>query len=135
MKSKTKQYREDYGGRTTEQVDPKTGQRTASEKRVARDISERDHADLKKGRKRAYGKTPPISKLDKLRYEDAKARKDRDGWMEDGYTPETGKGEDPKRAEKARKKMVKEYKTRKYAKGGRVGDGCAQRGRTKGRMV
>jgi hypothetical protein len=130
------------------------GSRKNVERRIAADIDARDRADIDKGqrglgvfRTANYvvpmypGEFGKISKSEEAGYKDAVRRQNRRGYAVEGFDADTGKGISKKEGDETSKRLIKNYKNRNYAKGGSVSsaskraDGCATKGKTKGRFV
>jgi len=112
---------------------------------VMKDISARDDADIDRG------DAPDISSADKRSRREAIDRQNRLSVANEGFNADTGKGYTIKEGNDTRKRLLKRYgvetkakggAVKTYAKGGSVkssasrrGDGIAQKGKTRGKMI
>lgn len=129
--------------------------RKEAQRRISDEIDARDRADIDKG-DRKFGvwrvgdtKSPMYpgeygtgTKSDAYGYEDAVRRQNLRGYAAEGFNADTGKGISKKEGDETRKRLLERYGVKKKAKGGTVkssaskrADGCAIKGKTKGRMV
>jgi hypothetical protein len=115
--------------------------------KVSRDINRRDREDIARAEEKAR-RGEPLSKMERMAYKDAIERQNRLGarYSSSLSYGDTGKGYTLKEGAETRERLKKRYgvaekakggKVKKMAKGGKVtrGDGCATKGKTKGRMV
>ena len=103
---------------------------------VMKDISDRDNADMQRGSR------PDAPEADKRSRREAVERQNRLGVANEGFNDDTGKGYTLKEGAETRKRLMKRYGVETKAKGGSVkssaskrGDGIAQKGKTRGKLV
>lgn len=126
--------------------------RKEAQRRISDEIDARDRADIDTGQRKfgvwRVGNTEsPMypgefgkgTKSEAAGYKDAVRRQNLRGYAAEGFDADTGKGISRKEGDETRKRLLKRYGMTK-AKGGSVSaskraDGCAIKGKTKGRMV
>ena len=131
--------------------------RKEAQRRISDEIDARDRAVLDAGERKygmyrinGVGVSPldygefgkDITRSELAGYNDARRRQNRRGYAPNsiGFDADTGKGISRKEGDETRKRLLKQYGMTK-AKGGKVSsaskraDGCATKGKTKGKMV
>jgi hypothetical protein len=127
--------------------------RKERELRISNEINARDRKDIDKGERglgvwrTANYETPmypgefgKISKSEEAGYRDAVKRQNLRGYAAQGFDADTGKGISRSEGDATRKRLKERYGVKKKAKGGSVSaskraDGCATKGKTKGKFI